>query len=343
MSKEVRVCLVTGTRGAGKSTLIEHALKECRGIRPVAVRADLRVPGKLEDELTAICEEGRADYILLEADADCDQERLVETTAMVCEINSEDGIPMKLDNVVAVVDCPEAYRAFSEGRKLNRAPLDGPDTEYEVIGQLEMCSTVVFNKAEMLSDEELDELIATARLLQADAAMAVAENGAVDAAEILMTDRFDREHIMRGAGWVNVLQNPEPVPEDDEEYGLMTFLYVRRQPFDHEKLVEMCDMWPHSVIRMKGMVWYSNEPDMSFMLEQAGRAITESPSGKFLAAAPVETQLELLGKYPEIRKIWDRKYKDRMIKLAFIGKNTDIELLTMRLDACLGDLPDRES
>lgn len=335
----VYVCLVTGAEGAGKTTLIESMMKKGDAGRILHISTNLRNPGKLEDDLTYAAEQGEADYIMVEADGSCDQQQAVETVAMVCEINTEDGIPMKLDNIVAVVDCAAASAAFRAGRLMNRPPLEGTDAEYQIIQQLELCSTVVFTKAEELDDEELDELIATARLLQADAAMTVTEGGETDPAEILMTGRFDRDHILRGAGWVNILQNPD-TGEEDEEYGLTSFLYVRRQPFDHEKLVEMCDYWPHSVIRMKGMVWYLQEPDMSYILEQAGRQITESPSGKFLAAAPKEKQLELLMKHPEIRKIWDSKYKDRMIKLAFIGKNTDLELLVTRLDACLGDLPD---
>ena len=84
------------------------------------------------------------------------------------------------------------------------------------------------------------------------------------------------------------------------------------------------------------MVWYQEEPSISFMFEQAGRQITESPSGKFLASAPKATQEKMLNTYPQIREMWDEQYGDRMIKLVFIGKNMDREALELRLDACLG-------
>ena len=122
-----------------------------------------------------------------------------------------------------------------------------------------------------------------------------------------------------------------------EEYGISTFVYYRRRPFVHDKLAELCAYWPHSIIRAKGMVWYKEEPSISFMFEQAGRQITESPSGKFLASAPKEAQERMLKTYPQILEMWDEKYGDRMIKLVFIGKNMDREALELRLDACLGE------
>ena len=85
------------------------------------------------------------------------------------------------------------------------------------------------------------------------------------------------------------------------------------------------------------MVWYEDDPATSYMFEQAGRQITESPSGAFLAAAPEELQQELLEKHPEIRKVWDSRYGDRMIRLVFIGKDMDKDFIIQGLDRCLGE------
>jgi G3E family GTPase len=138
----------------------------------------------------------------------------------------------------------------------------------------------------------------------------------VDVKAVLNTDIFDLDRAMASAGWVEAIQHPEEHEEGEAyEYGIDTFVYQRRRPFIHDKLVELCDIWPHSIIRCKGMVWYEEEPSMSFVFEQAGRQIMESPSGKFLAAAPKAQQEAVLKRYPQVKKMWDEKYGDRMIKL----------------------------
>lgn len=121
-----------------------------------------------------------------------------------------------------------------------------------------------------------------------------------------------------------------------EEYGIGTFVYYRRDPFDRKKLEEFLNnKFPKSVIRSKGIVWFSDENEASYVLEQAGKQIQASDAGLWVATAPEEEKQQIIRESPEILEDWDEKYGDRMVKLVFIGRNMDKEQIIKDLDSCL--------
>lgn len=121
-----------------------------------------------------------------------------------------------------------------------------------------------------------------------------------------------------------------------EEYGISTFVYYRRKPFDLNKFDFFCHKnWPKSVIRCKGICYFSNEPDMSFLFEQAGVQKRLTECGQWYATAPEEELEEFFQKEPGLRRDWDPEYGDRMEKLVFIGRNMDKEAIIKGLDFCL--------
>ena len=121
-----------------------------------------------------------------------------------------------------------------------------------------------------------------------------------------------------------------------EEYGIGTFVYYRRDPFDRQKLEEFLNnRFPKSVIRSKGIVWFSDENEASYVLEQAGKQIQASDAGLWVATAPEAEKQQIIRESPEILEDWDEKYGDRMVKLVFIGRNMDKEQIIKDLDSCL--------
>ena len=105
---------------------------------------------------------------------------------------------------------------------------------------------------------------------------------------------------------------------------------------EHSSLEEFLNnKFPKSVIRSKGIVWFSDENEASYVLEQAGKQIQASDAGLWVATAPEVEKQQIIRESPEILEDWDEKYGDRMIKLVFIGRNMDKEQIIKDLDSCL--------
>ncbi len=123
-----------------------------------------------------------------------------------------------------------------------------------------------------------------------------------------------------------------------EEYGIGTFVYFNRMPFSLNKFDWFCmKQWPKSVIRCKGVCYFEENPDMSYLFEQAGSQKQLQEAGRWYATAPVEDLDILMARNPDLMRDWDEKYGDRMEKLVFIGRNMDKAAITEALDACLAD------
>ncbi len=121
-----------------------------------------------------------------------------------------------------------------------------------------------------------------------------------------------------------------------EEYGIGTFVYCRRPAFDMNRFDDfVARKWPHNIIRAKGLCYFSDDTDMSYLFEQAGRQFQLKAAGKWYATAPEEDLKEIARQDPEFMKDWDSEYGDRMQKLVFIGQHLDREQLTRDLDFCL--------
>ena len=121
-----------------------------------------------------------------------------------------------------------------------------------------------------------------------------------------------------------------------EEYGIGTFVYYRRPPFDIHKFDRfLATQWPTNVIRAKGICYFAHNRDMSILFEQAGKQKQISQAGLWYATAPEEDLIQLMKQEPGLMRDWDKQYGDRMIKIVFIGQHLDKEMLTKQLDACL--------
>ena len=121
-----------------------------------------------------------------------------------------------------------------------------------------------------------------------------------------------------------------------EEYGIGTFVYYRRQAFDLDKFDRFVNLnWPKNVIRAKGICYFSFNPDMSYLFEQAGVQVKVSEAGQWYATMPEEELLEMIQRDAGLAHDWDDEYGDRMQKIVFIGQNMDKESIIRQLDECL--------
>ena len=302
---------------------------------------------------------GKFDYILIEASGICEPLPIAQTITILSEnATTRDGQKIcRLDNVVTVVDSLRLATEFGSGDDLVKEDIDEEDIENLLIQQIEFCNTIVLNKVNDIEPNELNKVKAIIKQLQPKAKIIEANYGKVSVKEIIDTNNFDFEEVANSAGWIKEIERSdnEDIEEDDEhhhehedhhehhhhhdegeaeEYGISTFVYTSRKPMDEAKFHEFVKKIPRSVIRCKGLVWFSVDNDMSYLFEQAGRSVSLSEAGYWLATAPKEELEQMVKENPEMLIDWDEEVGDRMTKLVFIGKDMDKEAIKQELRNC---------
>ncbi|MBQ6522012.1 MAG: GTP-binding protein, partial [Atopobiaceae bacterium] len=291
----------------------------------------------LARQLDSIANSGDFDYIVIEASGICEPIPIAYTISRFCDESLFSGrAPLALDNIVAVVDAARMFDEFDGGKDLLEEDIDEEDIEALLIQQLEFCTTVILNKADLVTPEQLAELKALVRSLQTEAVIVEATQCDVPMSEILDTGRFDFNRAYESAAWNDAMEHPEE-HEDPEvlEYDITTFVYERRRPFDVDAFADYVATWPNEVIRTKGLLWAVQDPDMSYLFEQVGHQVRLIENGFFVASAPEEEMKRILEEEPELLRDWDPVLGDRMTKLVIIGRHMDRDALEAGLDACL--------
>lgn len=121
-----------------------------------------------------------------------------------------------------------------------------------------------------------------------------------------------------------------------DEYGISTFVYYRRRPFDLNRFDEfVARHWDKGIIRCKGMCYFNDEYDMCYLFEQAGKQFNLKQAGTFYATMPKEELMQMMARDPMLQRDWDEQYGDRMQKLVFIGQHLNRHAIEEALDECL--------
>ena len=326
----------------------------------------------LMNQLHDLAAQKAYDYIVIEASGICEPAPIAQTICSYPEMvpqYAQDGLPV-LDCICSVVDALRIRDEFDGGEQLAHYVPKEEDLAALVIEQIEFSNLVLLNKASEVSKDELARIKSIVRAIQPTAEIIETDYCDVPLEKLLNTNLFDFDRTATSAAWIQEVEDAshhhhhdDDDDEDDhkehhghghhhhhhhhhhnadasyqiEEYGIGSFVYFRRRPFDRTKLINLAQKWPRSIIRCKGMIWYREEPDMSYIFEQAGRLIQEMQSGRFLASADRASIERVLEKYPQVREMWDPKYGDRMQKLVFIGQNMNRKEIERQLDECLVD------
>ena len=259
---------------------------------------------------------------------------------------------------------------FGCGEDLVQDDIEEEDIASLIIQQVEFCTTIILNKVDTVTPEQLAKVKAIIKTLQPKAKILETNYGKVPVSEILDTHRFDFDEASLSAGWVKELDaeveenvHHEHKHEDDEhlehdhdehhhghghhhhhhdhdhehgeEFGIGTFVYYRRVPFAKEKFENFINDMPKSIIRTKGIIWASENNTDAYMFEQSGRQINIVNAGQWVATAPPDVRENMMKEDPTLQRDWDDEIGDRMIKLVFIGQNMNEEDIVQTLDDCL--------
>jgi len=320
----------------------------------------------LAQNIENLIKSGKYDYILIEASGVCEPLPIAQELETI-----KNG---KLDNVIGVVDAARLVDEFAGGDKLlHKENMSEEDIESLLVQQIEFCSTLVINKKDLVSEDDFKKVRKVIEALHPGVKVIETSHGEVPISDMLATNSFDFEEVYASAGWCKKLEEDEDDDDDDEheheehhhdddddhnehehehhhhhehkhdgdsgadedEYGISTFIYNRRRPFDRQKLDSFASRWPKNIIRCKGLCWFSDEDDMAVVFETSGRQIQAGYSGQWIATASKEEQEEILARNPQIKAEWDEKVGDRIIKLCIIGQNLDKAKICADLDACL--------
>ncbi len=324
----------------------------------------------LVEQLRDIIAMDKFDYIVIEASGICEPEPIARTICSIPYMGEEyvkDGIP-RLDCIVTVVDVLRMRDEFGCAKDLLRGNLDEDDIENLVIQQVEFCNMVILNKASEVSPAELGKVREIIRALQPKARIVECDWAGVELDDILDTRLFNYDSVAASAAWIDAVEGPVEDDDDDdddddhdhdhdeheghhhhhhhhhddegeaEEYGIGTYVYYQRKPFDINKFDNfVAKHWPVGIIRAKGLCWFSVEPDNCYLFEQAGTQISLRNAGKWYATMPEDELEGRLAADAALRRDWDPEYGDRMQKLVFIGQRLDKAAIRCALDFCIAE------
>ena len=304
----------------------------------------------------------RFDYIVIEASGICEPGPIAQTICSIPQMVPDLECPPRLDAIVTVVDALRMRDEFEGGLNLTRPDIDEEDIENLVIQQIEFCNIVLLNKAAEVTPDELGRTRQIIRTLQPKAEIIDTNYGDVDLDKIINTGMFDFDEVATSATWIQEVESHEAHESHEshethetheahehhhhhdhdhdegeaEEYGIGTYVYYARRPFELGLFDEfVARKWPKSIIRAKGICWFKDEAEICYVFEQAGRQVSLRNAGQWYATMPKNELNQLLQENPALRRDWDEQYGDRMQKLVFIGQHLDKELIARELDFCL--------
>lgn len=371
------VLLLTGYLGSGKTTLLNRILSNSKGIKFAVIVNDIGevnidasliekdgVVGQKDDSLVAlqngciccslkmdlvqqitdIVAMHRFDYIVIEASGICEPEPIARTICSIPFMGEEytkEG-RARLDCIVSVVDARRMRDEFSCAKDLLRGNLGEDDIESLVIQQIEFCNIILLNKASEVSADDLGKVREIVRKIQSKAEIIDCDFGDVPFEKILDTGLFNYDSVAASASWITEVEKGAVENEEEgesEEYGIGTYVYLARKPFDINKFDEfVARHWPSGIIRAKGMCYFTENPDVCYIFEQAGTQISMKDIGQWYATMPYDELQRQLASDATLRRDWDPVYGDRMQKLVFIGQHLDREAIKAALDFCLDEL-----
>lgn len=375
------VTVLAGFLGAGKTTLLSHVLTNRQGLRVAVIVNDMSevnidaslirdggcnlshttealvelsngcicctLRDDLLTEVRRLAEEGRYDYLLIEGTGIAEPRPIAATFSF----RDENGVSLsdfaKLDTMVTVVDAASLLADYSSADLLRDRGMqrDGEDRRTLIdllVDQIEFADVVVINKISDATEEIRAEVRKTVAALNPDAHQVETDFGKVSLATILSTGLFDEAKAAAHPLWHKELYSPGAHVPETEEYGVSSFVYRTRRPFDPIRFRAFLDEpWP-GVIRAKGHFWLATRPRHVGLMSAAGAQRRCEPMGLWWAAVPRQDWPSHHQFRQHIERRWDSAWGDRRQELVFIGVDMDETAVRSALDDCLASSDPRD-
>lgn len=374
------VTVLSGFLGAGKTTLLNHVLNNREGrkvavivndMSEVNIDADLVSKGganlsrteetlvemsngcicctlrdDLLKEVERLAKDGRYEYLLIESTGIAEPLPVATTF----EFRDEDGKSLsdiaRLDTMVTVVDTASLLRDYSSHDFLkDRGEVAGEADERSLVGllveQIEFADVIILNKTDIAKKHEVELARSIVRALNADARIIETDHGKVPLCDILDTGLFSFDAAHQHPTWFKELNGFKDHQPETEEYGISSFVYRARDPFDPAKLHAFFAKSWLGVVRAKGFFWLASRPAFVGELSQAGPLVRVEAMGYWWAAVPKKNWPDDDGLIARIQNGWHQHWGDRRQELVFIGtREMDKDAIKAELDACLMELPE---
>lgn len=371
--QKLPVTVLSGFLGAGKTTVLSHILNNRQGQKVAVIvndMSELNIDASLvksevslnhsdeklvemsngcicctlrEDlllEVNKLAKEGRFDYLVIESTGISEPLPVAETFTFA----DEDGISLSdiatLDTMVTVVDAVNFLKDYDEAQYLQDAGESlGDEDERSVadllIDQVEFADVLLISKTDLVKAADIERLNAILKVLNTHAKIIPISSGKVDINSVLNTGLFNFERAQQAPGWLKEMRG-EHIPET-EEYGIGSFNYVARRPFNPEKFYQFLHNTEQfgKLIRSKGYFWLASRPQFCGQWSQAGGIAHYGFAGMFWKSIPKDNWPTDQASLDEINKQWVEPFGDMRQELVFIGQQLDKKRMTMALDQCL--------